>query len=283
MGRGSILYAPRMALVAFEDLLACLSFEHNADDRYRLPNLKMDYHRVFGGQLIAQSIAIAAHSAAGKRVKSIHTLLPKEGELAREVEFAVSREQDGRSFAARTITGRQGDRVIHRSMVSLHGDEPGPEHAIPMPEVGAPEEATPVELDMIPWETRVIDGVDLAERAAASPRYAFWMRTPALDDDPAWHQALFAHATMLTLIGTALRPHAGLSEADAASGRLATAVTSHTLWFHRPLRVDDWLLLSQESPSASGARAFGSGHAFTRAGELVASYAQEALVRPLAP
>ncbi len=270
-----------MPLVAFDDLLACLEFEHNADDRYRLPNLKMDYRRVFGGQLIAQSIAIATHSAPGKHVKSIHALLPREGDLDREIEFELGREQDGRSFAARTVTGRQGERVIHRALVSLHAEEGGPEHAATMPDVGTPEVATPVELDMIPWETRAVGGTSLRSPEAGPAEYAFWMCTPRIDDDQAKHQALLAHASISTLIGTALRPQAGLSEADAGSGRIATAVTSHTLWFHRPFRVDDWLLLSQESPVATGARCFGVGHVFGAGGQLVASYAQEGLLRPI--
>ena len=134
---------------------------------------------------------------------------------------------------------------------------------------------------MIPWETRVAFGVDLQSREAGPPEYGLWMRAPTLADDQPLHQALLAHSSTLTLIGTALRPHEGLSEADA-QGRLQTAVTSHTLWFHRPLRMDQWLLLQQQSPSTAGARGFGLGHVFTSQGQLVASFAQESLVRPSA-
>jgi acyl-CoA thioesterase-2 len=107
------------------------------------------------------------------------------------------------------------------------------------------------------------------------------MRTPPVDGDPTVHAALLAHASDLTVIGTVLRPHAGLGEADSPD-RIRTAVTSHSLWLHADFRVDDWLLVSQESPRAAGARGFGIGQVFTRDGVLVASFAQESLIRPVA-
>jgi acyl-CoA thioesterase-2 len=107
------------------------------------------------------------------------------------------------------------------------------------------------------------------------------MRTPSFAGPAIAHQALLAHATDLTLIGTALRPHQGVGENDSPE-RIQTAVTSHTLWFHRPLCVDDWLLVSQESPIAAGGRGFAQGNVFNRDGDLLASFAQESLLRPLA-
>ena len=133
---------------------------------------------------------------------------------------------------------------------------------------------------MIPWETRVVGSACLEDRAVGPPEFQFWMRTPKLPDDPTTHQALLAHATDLTLIGTELRPHADLGEADAPD-RIQTAVTTHTIWFHRRVRLDDWTLIAQESPTSAGARGFGWGHAFGAGGELVASFAQESLLRPV--
>ena len=95
------------------------------------------------------------------------------------------------------------------------------------------------------------------------------------------HQALFAHSTDLTLIGTSLRPHVAVSEARSPD-RIQTAVVTHTVWFHRPIRMDDWVLIAQESPVTAGARGFGTGHAWSADGTLVASFAQESLIRPVA-
>jgi len=270
-----------MPTLDFDDLVACLSIEHNASGAYRLPNVSMSYHRIFGGQLIAQSIVIASLSAPDKAVQSIHTMFAREGDLAQPVDFTLETLKDGRSFSLRSLLGKQGDKLIHASQVSLHVSEPGLEHQRSMPDVGPPESASAVAHDMIPWETRAVDAVDLRAVEAAPPDYAFWMRTPALGESLALHQGLLAHASTLTLIGTALRPHVDRSEADAEAGRIATAITSHGVWFHAPFRVDDWLLLSQESPRTAGARGFGLGHAFTREGRLVASFAQESLIRPV--
>jgi acyl-CoA thioesterase II len=129
---------------------------------------------------------------------------------------------------------------------------------------------------------RVVGGVDLADRGAGPPRFEMWMRTPALPDDRALHQALLAHATDLTVIGTALRPFDGVSQADSTV-TLHTAVTSHALWFHQPFRIDEWLLVAQHSPVVAHGRAFGRGDVFTQQGELVASFAQESMLRQIQP
>jgi acyl-CoA thioesterase-2 len=268
-------------MIRFEDTVACIELESTGEDGYRAPHIPMGYRRVYGGQLLAQSLAIAADSTPGKQVKSLHASFPREGDLAAPIDYRVTRTHDGRSFAGRQIVGEQDGRPIVVSGVSLHVLEEGPEHAIGAPEVPGPEACPPADLDLIPWETRIVDGVDLARRDVGPARFAFWMRTPALGDEPVLHQAMLAFATDLTLIGTALRPHAGLGQGDSPD-RIQTAVTTHTLWLHAPFRVDDWLLVSQESPRMGGARAFGLGHVFTCDGRLVASFAQESLVRPVA-
>lgn len=272
-----------MALFSLQDLLDCLELERLADGGYAARNLPMDYRRLFGGQLLAQAIVAAARSAEGKRVKSIHACFPQEGEREAALVYRVEALQDGRSFSTRWIRALQGERNVLSALVSLHVEEEGLSHQLEAPAVGAPQQAALRELDMIPWETRCVGDVDLDARTSGPPRFEFWMRAPALPADPALHQALFAHASDLTLIATALRPHAGLGQSDAPE-RIATAVTSHTLWFHRPLRLDDWLLVTQSSPSAAGARGFGLGHAFGSgpqgpAAQHVASFAQECLLR----
>lgn len=270
-------------LCTLEALLACLAFEQTAENTYTAPNLDLPYHRIFGGQLLAQAIAIATHSCSDssppKRVKSMHVTFPRAGDLRDPVTYSVDRVHDGRTFATRLITGNQTNRPIFTALVTLDVDEPGDlEHQREAPGVPGPAQSKLTELSMIPWETRIVDGVDLASEAVGPPRLEFWQRTPQLGDDSTLHQALFAHSTDLTLIGTLLRPHPNVSEAHSPD-RIHTAVTTHTLWFHRAFRMDQWLLIEQEGPSVSAGRGFASGHAFAGDGALVASFAQESMLR----
>ena len=264
--------------------MGCLLVEEIGRDRFTAPNIAMPYYRIFGGQLLAQCIVIAARTAEGKSVKSLHATFPREGDLREPIEYRVERIQEGRTFAGRFITGWQGEKSIFTASVSLHVEEEGLDHQCDAPSVAGPEESIPTDLSMIPWETRVVDGVDLASREVGSPHFAFWMRAKGIGTDSIQHQALLAHATDLTMIGTTLRPHEGLGEADSPE-LIHTAVTTHTLWLHRPVRLDEWVLISQHSPSAAGARGFAQGHAFGSRGELIASFAQESMIRlvPRAP
>ncbi len=276
-----------MAMISWEDTLACLAVEPLGDGVYTAPHIPMPYRRVYGGQLLAQLVAVAEASAESKQVKSLHVVLPREGDLDAPVHFDVDALQTGRSFAARAIRVHQEGRVIAQATISLRAPEAGTlEHQGPRPPSSTVEQATPVDLSMIPWEARAVGGVDLASPAVGPAESAYFMRTPRLSPDAVGthdsgcaHRAMLAFATPLTLIGTALRPHAGLSEADAPE-RVATAVTTHTIWLHADdLRVDDWWLLSQSSPLLAGSRGFGRGDVFDEAGRLVASFAQESLIR----
>lgn len=268
-----------MSIISFEDTLGCVELERCGEDSFTAPNIPMAYHRIFGGQLLAQGVATAAATGEGKAVKSMQAGFPRVGDLRKPVEFRVERLLDGRTFATRQLIGTQEGKAIFHATVSLHAIEGGSDHQQPAPDVGPPEDATLSDLGMIPWETRVVGGVDLGKRDSGPPSYQFWQRAPKLPDDRMVHQALLAHSTDLTLIGTTLRPVPGLSEADSTS-KLQTAVTSHSIWFHREFRLDDWVLIAQQSPSLAGARGFGTGHAYSASGELVASFAQESLIRP---
>jgi acyl-CoA thioesterase II len=271
-----------VALIDLDGLLPCLDVarDGDGDDSYTGANVDMPYYRIFGGQLLAQSIAVAADDT-GKDVKSIHVVFPREGLTAEPVQFRVDRPHDGRSFATRRITGVQhSGKPILVAQVSCHTPEEADlEHHAPRPDVGSPADAVQTDLDMIPFESRVVGGLDLTDRAARPPRYRVWLRVDrALGDTVALHQGLLAWCTDLTLIGTTLLPVEGYSQADSPD-RLHTAPVTHSVWFHRPFRMDDWVLLDQESPSLAGARGFGWGHAFDGAGALVASFAQEAMIR----
>lgn len=263
----------------WRDLLACLELgvspESGAEGAiYQGRNQELNYHRVFGGQLLAQFLRIAAHTFPDKAVKSQHVVFAREGRADEPITFRASPQHEGRSFAAVTITATQSRGVIATATVSLHAVEGGPDRqdVAEVPAVLGPEYA--VALDLIPWETRA--SVDLNATTSGPPHYEFWMRTPEVDS--ALAPALTAYATDLTLIGTALRPIDGAGQRGNGT-TFTSAVTSHTIWFHRSFVTDNWLLLRQHSPVLAHARGFGRGDVLTAGGVLVASYAQEALVR----
>ncbi len=263
-------------------LVECLQLREVVTGVVEGQNLDIGYHRVFGGQILAQVLTAASDASPGKSVKSLTVLFPREGDTSKPMRYRVDRLQDGRTFGTTQITATQDDKVISAAIVSLHGEEDGLHRSDAPPALGGPDAATAVDMPMVPWEVRVVDGVDLAARDAGPPRFEMWMRAPALPDERAVHQALLAHATDLTLIGTALRPFEGVSQADSTV-TLHTAVTSHSLWFHQPFRLDDWLLVAQHSPVVANGRAFGRGDVFSAAGEVVASFAQESMIRTVEP
>jgi acyl-CoA thioesterase-2 len=273
-----------MALISLDSVVNCLAVRPaGADGMWTAPNIDMDYRRIFGGQLLAQAIALGHATDPAKVVKSVSALFPREGSLDEPLAFDVESTQTGRTFSARRISAAQADKVFFVAQLSLHSEgEPGLDHQDPAPTVGRPEDAEPTELTMIPWECRVVGGVDLADRAAGAADYAFWTRAPAevFGGGQTAQQALLAYATDLTVIGTALRPHEGYSQADSTV-TLHTAVTSHQLWFHRPVRLDRWCLVTQHAPITAGGRGFGHGHVFDEDGALVASFAQESMIRLL--
>jgi acyl-CoA thioesterase II len=268
----------------WSDLLACLDVrpvpsggtgeEPAGDDvtEFEGRNQQLDYHRVFGGQLLGQFLRIACLSCPDKDVKSQHTVFTREGRADEPIRYQATRQHEGRSFANVTITARQSRGVVATSSICMHAPEDGPEHQSvdDVPAVLGPDRE--VALDLIPWETRA--AVDLNATTTGPPQFEVWMRTPAVD--PGLAPALAA--TDLTLIGTALRPMEGVDQRGNGTA-FTSAVTSHTIWFHRPFRTDGWLLLRQHSPLLAHGRSFGRGDILAEDGKLVASYAQEALLR----
>lgn len=260
----------------WDGLLACMELDGPADDgSFEGKNLELEYHRLFGGQLLAQFVRAAELTCPGKAVKSLHVLFPREGSADEPVRYEVRRHHEGRTFGSLTILATQSKGVIGTASVSVHAVEDSSRDVQTTdPVAGTPADSPPAEIGMLPFETRT--PVDLDSPEATAPEFSLWWRTQAADSSLA--PALAAYATDLTLIGTALRAVPGVSQRDAQV-KFASAVTSHTVWFHRPFRTDDWLLLRQHSPSMAGGRSFGRGDILTAAGTLVASYAQEAMVR----
>jgi len=278
------------------DLLELEPLEHNI---YRGQNRDLGTGRVFGGQVFAQALVAARRTVDECReAHSVHGYFLREGDLTAPIVYFVDRPRDGRSFTSRRVTAIQHGEAIFHLSASFHVVEPGIDHQWPMPEVPDPETLTP-ELDLIRanahlipepiraiWtQDRPIDLRLIAPRnpfvpgEAAGPveaHRAVWFRVVDRIPDPTIvHQAVLAYASDYGFLTTALLPH-GLTMRDR---RVQIASLDHTLWMHRPFRADEWLLYVSDSPSAHGARGFVRGQVFARDGQLIASVAQEGLIR----
>jgi acyl-CoA thioesterase-2 len=251
--------------------------------------------RVFGGQVLAQALVAARHTVEEDRsAHSMHGYFILPGDTRAPIVYLVDRLRDGRSFTTRQVTAIQNGHAIFNMSASFQVSEAGPEHQAAMPDVPPPE-ALPDELTLArsiadhipealreiytrerPVEVRPVDPVDPFRPTPRPPSKYVWLRAAGeMPDDPLLHQAVLAYASDYGLLGAALLPH-GLSFQQPG---LQAATLDHAMWFHRPFRVDDWLLYQMDSPSAAGARGFTRGSIYTRSGTLVASVAQEGLLR----
>lgn len=279
-----------------DELLALLDLEELDADLYRGQNETTRPGRLFGGQVAAQALVAAGRTVEGLPAHSLHAYFLRPGDPERPVIYTVDRIRDGRSFTTRRVLASQGGRAIFSMAVSFHREERGYEHQIPMPEVPAPEslptwdERVKANLDDLPEQVgrisprpRPVDirHVFLPTYLGGEPRRGpsyVWLRVARkLDDDPALHQCLLAYMSDMSLLDNIVVPHGR----SGPLGPLMMASLDHALWFHRPLRADDWLLYAQDSPAAAGARGFARGSLYTREGTLVASVAQEGLMRPV--
>ena len=256
--------------------------------------------RVFGGQVAAQALVAGVRTVEPDReVHSLHSYFLLPGDTAVPIVYDVERIRDGRSFSTRRIVARQHGRAIYFMTASFQVPEDGFEHQDVMPQVTSPEES--VDLGEL-FRSRAPGNGDewVREWAALELRFVgdsrpggtvpgrsipgderpaqsrLWIRVNgALGDDPLMHRAAFTYASDMTLLGSTLVPH-GTHVSDPS---MQSASLDHTIWFHRPFRADEWLLYDQTSPSASGARGLALGRLFTVDGTLVASVAQEGLIR----
>lgn len=273
------------------DLLALEPIEHNI---YRGRNRDVGTHRVYGGQVLAQALVAAARTVGSERlIHSMHGYFILPGDLDRPVVYFVDRLRDGGSFTTRRVTAIQHGEAIFNLSASFHKQEEGLEHQAGMPDVPPPEEVRP-ELEVIreradeipdglrsvltqdrPLDYRPI-GDDPFDTSVREPRRRAWVRAVGpMDDDPVHHRAVMAYASDYGLIVAALRPH-GVSFRHP---EMMVASLDHSIWFHRSFRMDEWLLYDVEGPVSSGARGFARGTFYTRDGRLVASVAQEGLMR----
>ncbi len=280
------------------DLVALLRLTQLETDRFRGATEDIGTRSVFGGQVLGQALMAASRTVVDRPIHSLHAYFLLPGDKREPIDYAVERVRDGRSFGTRRVVARQQGRTIFTLMASFHTGEPGAfAHQRSMPAAPGPEGLIDEIAqrralgDRLPatwrgWaaaeraiEYRNVDASDLLAPAPGPAEAQLWVRAIApLPDEPTLHCALLAYACDYGLLRVALRPH-GLSFMQPA---VRGASLDHAMWFHRDFRFDDWLLYAIDSPSAQGARALCRGELYARDGRLVASVAQEGMLRVLA-
>ncbi len=263
-----------------DEFLDALTLEPVGTDRYRAGSLASVHGVVFGGQLLAQSVMAGLAGQEGKSVKTIHTVFARGATPESPLEVTVERMHTGRSVASSTVTISQGDTVCTRSLVLLSAEEPDViRHADVPARSSSPDDVASEVRGEGAWELGIVGGVDISDPEAVGPaELDVWVRFVGAPDDPATDQALVAYSTDGFLIGTAMRPHAGVGQAQAHK-TLSTGVLSHTLTYHERCPAAEWHLLEQRSPYAGHGRSYGVGDIFRSDGQLAASFVQDAMIR----
>ncbi len=274
------------------DLLRILDLERIEDNLFRGDSRDVGAPQVFGGQVLGQALVAASRTVEGRQVHSLHAYFLRRGDLSVPIVFEVDRSRDGGSFTSRRVVAIQHGQQILTMSASFQAAEPGLEHQAPMPAAPPPEslrDLGEIEAEVIermphkaagyfrnqrPFEFRAVSPDDYLTREKRGARKLVWFRvTGQLPDDQALHRCLLTYVSDYHLLATATMPH-GVNFLE-----LQVASIDHAIWFHRDLRVDQWMLYEIESPSASGARGFSRGAIYARDGALVASVAQEGLIR----
>jgi acyl-CoA thioesterase-2 len=282
------------------DLLECLDLKAlgtspEGRNRFRGRCEHARHGRLFGGQVVAQSLMAAARTLQDRPVHALHGLFLELGEPECDIDFEVERLRDGRSYSARRVLARQRDRVIFSLQASFHAPESGYEHALPAPDAPPPE-SLPSSQDVL--EQALAGSPELVEEWARKPRPVeirhvlqpsylggeptlepnrMWFRFAAeLPDDPRLHQCLLAYVSDIALNDTAYRPHSGPDQ----PGLQFMSSVDHAMWFHVPARADAWTLYYQESPRAAAGRGYARGAMYSQDGTHIASTGQDSAMRP---
>ena len=280
-----------------QDLVDVLDLEPLEDNLFRGQSRDLGGKSVYGGQVIGQSVVAASRTVDDAVIHSLHAYFLRPGDMSRPIVYEVDRIRDGRSFTARRVQAIQHGLPILSMIASFQKQQDGLEHQAPMPQVPEPEtliprhelveeliaehpELTPRMREALKFtsaiEFRPVDPRNPLHPVAREPKQHIWFRAAGkLPDDPLLHRCVLAYASDANLLTTALLPHAMTVREPGT----AVASIDHAIWFHRDARVDDWLLYAMDSPSAQGARGYSRGLIFTRSGKLVASVAQESLMR----
>jgi acyl-CoA thioesterase-2 len=279
---------------AVQDLLNILDLEPLEVNLFRGRSPQVGWQRVFGGQVIGQALVAASRTVDGRSPHSLHAYFLLAGDPKVPIIYEVDRIRDGKSFTTRRVVAIQHGQAIFTMAVSFHDDEPSLDHQMKKPEVPHPQ-ALPSDAEIKerilpqlpepvrryyererPIELRPVEFGRYVGEKPADGRFNVWIRTTGrLPDDPAIHRCVLAYASDLTLLDTALLAH----QRSVFDRNIMAASLDHALWIHRPFRADEWLLYSQDSPNLHGARGFARGLIFAADGTLVASVAQEGLLR----
>ncbi len=274
------------------NLLTLEKLEHNL---FRGRSQDLGWGLVFGGQVLGQALSAAVQTVPSDRaVHSLHGYFLRPGIASKSIIYDVDRIRDGKSFTTRRVVAIQDGRPIFNLSASFQLKEEGFEHQFEMPESdgpdglknevqrwaerldGVPEKFQPMVLAERPIEIRAVDPVDPLTPEAKSAEHKLWVRANgSLPNEHALHCYLLAYCSDFSFMTTAMRPH----RATWLDKSMQVASIDHAMWFHRPFRMDEWLLHSIDSPSASGARGLVRGSFFTKDGVLIASTAQEGLIR----
>jgi acyl-CoA thioesterase II len=277
-----------------EDLIKVMTLERIEINLFRGESRDIGSPQVFGGQVLGQALVAATATAENREVHSLHAYFLRRGDFNSPIVYEVDRAWDGKHFSTRRVIAIQHGQQIFNMSASFQLPEIGLDHQTPMPEVPLPEtlpdlesqyraaiaNTTPAMRRILeqkrPFEFRPVLPLELVRSVKSPPLKYVWFRAvDKLPDDEALHRCLLAYASDWHLLDTALKPHA----VSMATGKLTVASIDHAMWFHRSVKVDDWLLYAIDSPSASGARGFTRGSIFARDGRLVASVSQEGLIR----
>ncbi len=280
----------------FEELVDLLSLEKIEENLFRGESQDLGWGQVYGGQVLGQALSAAAKTVDNDRyVHSLHAYFLRPGDVDRPIVYDVDRIRDGRSFTTRRVVAIQNGRPIFNLSASFQITEDGFSHQTSAPSAPEPDELLSdrgrlqkmgkrlpafmrqqAEAERS-FELREVDPVnDPIAPEVGDPRTMHWLKaTGDVGDDPSLHRYLLAYASDFKFLVASLRPH-GVTWLTPG---MQVASIDHAMWFHRPFRIDDWLLYCIESPSAHGARGFARGRIYDRQGNLVASTAQEGLIR----
>jgi acyl-CoA thioesterase II len=282
---------------ALDDLIDLLELEQLEVNLFRGLSPDENRQRVFGGQVAAQALTAAGRTVDPLRqVHSLHAYFLRPGDPTIPLIYEVDRIRDGKSFTTRRVVGIQHGKAIFNLAASFQIAETGPEHSDPMPDVPDPEtlptfrERIEPHLDRLgpdlvawlvrerPIDSRPVTDPPWLDPTPRAPEQDVWIKTNGtLPDDPLLHTCVVAYASDLTLLDTAMLPHS----VAHGGGQWQVASLDHAMWFHRPLRADEWLLYHQTSPSAGNARGLAEGSIFRPDGMLAVTVIQEGLIRPI--
>ena len=275
---------------ALDDLVALLDLETIEVNLFRGVSPDEKRQRVFGGQVAGQALVAAARTVTLGSIHSLHAYFLRPGDTTVPIIYEVDRIRDGKSFTTRRVVAIQHGKPIFNLQASFHRYEPGLEHQLDMPDVPKPESLPDFKTRMAPHkallgdfydqprpiDTRYIDKMPIDRKKDRTPFQRLWLRANGeLPEDPVLHTCILTYASDLSLLETTLLPH-GIGWGDE---RAQMASLDHAMWFHRPFRVDEWMLYDMHTPSTSNSRGLAYGSIYTHDGTLAVSVVQEGLIR----